>query len=259
MLNSQRENLNHFMKIRSINRRNFFKTCLSTAAAVAANPNLLAHSNTILHEYSPALLKDENNSPLTSSAIQDNNYLIFHYPYITTPCFLINLDSPVFHPQHLETEENHEYQWPGGVGPDNSIVAFSAICSHKLSYPTRSTSFIDYHQEEVTFVDNREKSVKQNQLIYCCSERSVYDPAKGAKVLGGPAPQPLAAIIIKHDPGKDFYYALGTLGGEQFNRFFNNFGFRIALENETDDIKDLVKDSTTAYTANRYTTYQIHC
>jgi len=40
-------------------------------------------------------------------------------------------------------------------------------------------------------------------VIHCCSEHSQYDPAEGARVVAGPAPQPLAAILLDHDPASD--------------------------------------------------------
>ena len=66
-----------------------------------------------------------------------------------------------------------------------------------MSYPTRSTSFINFRPEAVTYTNHNDETEKQKQLIYCCSERSVYDPARGAEVLGGPAPQPLTTIVIE--------------------------------------------------------------
>ncbi len=247
------------MKANPINRRIFFKTCLSTAAMVAANPNLLAQSNLAVKEYAPALLVNENEAPLTSKSLRSNNYYIFHYPFYTTPCFLINLDSPAPRTQYLKTEDRDTYQWPGGVGPDKTLVAFSAICAHKLSYATRTTSFINFRPEEISFVGSDQKTKKQHQLIYCCSERSVYDPAKGAKVLGGPAPQPLTAIIIKHDSCTDYYYATATLGAELFDQFFHKFGFRLTLDNRHKDIRQPVENSTMVYTAERYTSHPVRC
>lgn len=37
-----------------------------------------------------------------------------------------------------------------GVGPGASIVAFSAICAHRMSYPTRNVSFIDYRHKPMS-------------------------------------------------------------------------------------------------------------
>jgi hypothetical protein len=67
-------------------------------------------------------------------------------------------------------------------------------------------------------------------VIHCCSEHSQYDPAQGARVLAGPAPQPLAAILLEYDAAKDELAALGTLGGELFHEFFEKYAFRLQME-----------------------------
>jgi hypothetical protein len=92
-----------------------------------------------------------------------------------------------------------------------------------MSYPTKDISFISFRTE---------KSARNKfaSVIHCCSEHSQYDPAEGAKVLAGPAPQPLAAILLEHDAATDEIAAVGTLGGEMFNEFFGKFAFRLAIE-----------------------------
>jgi arsenite oxidase small subunit len=67
-------------------------------------------------------------------------------------------------------------------------------------------------------------------VIHCCSEHSQYDPAEGGRVLAGPAPQPLAAILLEHDEKLDELHAVGTLGGEMFNEFFAKYEFRLTME-----------------------------
>jgi len=49
-------------------------------------------------------------------------------------------------------------------------------------------------------------------------------------VLAGPAPQPLAAILLEHDAATDELYAVGTLGGELFNEFYDKYAFRLQTE-----------------------------
>ena len=49
-------------------------------------------------------------------------------------------------------------------------------------------------------------------------------------MLGGPAPQPLSAILLEHDKASDHLYAVGTLGGEMFDAFFAKYEFKLALE-----------------------------
>ncbi len=102
-------------------------------------------------------------------------------------------------------------------------MAYSAICAHQLAYPTREISFISYRAE-------KSPRNKLGNVIHCCAEHSQYDPADGARVLAGPAPQPLAAILLEHEPKSDDLYAIGTLGGELFNQFFAKYEVKLSLE-----------------------------
>jgi hypothetical protein len=49
-------------------------------------------------------------------------------------------------------------------------------------------------------------------------------------VLGGPAEQPLCAVLIEHDPKADTLTATGTLGGELFDDFFKKYDMKLSLE-----------------------------
>ena len=145
--------------------------------------------------------------------------------FAATPCFLLNLGRSVKAAQ-LKTLAGEAYEWKGGVGAGRSVVAYSAICAHRLSYPTKDISFISYRVE---------KSARNRigNVIHCCSEHSQYDPAAGARVVAGPAPQPLATILLEHDLQTDELHAVGTLGGEMFTEFFDRFGFKLELEHGT--------------------------
>jgi arsenite oxidase small subunit len=200
-------------------RRGFIKFCAASVAALGA-PEVGADARAQF--YAKARLVDEKGTPLRVSKIPVERNLIFHYPFAATPCFLLNLGKPV-KPAQLKTVSGDQYDWKGGVGPARSVVAFSAICAHKLSYPTRDMSFISYRTE---------KSARNRigNVIHCCSEHSQYDPAQGARVVAGPAPQPLAAILLEHDSRSDELHAIGTLGGVMFKEFFDKFGFKLQLE-----------------------------
>ena len=200
-------------------RRGFIKFCAASAAALGA-PEVGADARAQL--YPRARLVDEKGAPLRASAIPIDRNFIFHYPFAATPCFLLNLGRPV-KPAQLRTVAGERYEWSGGVGAARSVVAYSAICAHKLSYPTKDISFISYRTE---------KSARNRigNVIHCCSEHSQYDPAQGARVVAGPAPQPLAAILLEHDKNSDEIHAVGTLGGEMFKDFFEKFGFRLQME-----------------------------
>src|SRR3954469_6686624 len=205
-------------------RREFVSLCVATAAAAGAP----ASFSTLAGESQPrryerSRLVDEKGAPLLGKQIPRERNLIFHYPYATTPCFLLNLSHPAAAGAQLQTADKHAYAWHGGVGPERTLVAYSAICAHKLTYPTKDISFISYRPE-------KSARNKFGSVIHCCSEHSQYDPAEGARVVAGPAPQPLAAILLEWDAGTDQIHAVGTLGGELFNEFFDKYAFRLQLE-----------------------------
>jgi arsenite oxidase small subunit len=201
--------------------------------------------------YSRARLVDPAGRPLRAGALPENRNFIFHYPFAGTPCFLLNLGKPTKPSAQLKTADEQTYEWPGGVGAGHSIVAYSAICAHRLTYPTREISFISYRGE-------KSAASRFAQVIHCCSEHSQYDPAEGAKVLAGPAPQPLAAILLEHDPTSDGLFAVGTLGGELFNEFFSKYEFRLALD-YGGHAKTTVEGRSTVSELTEYCKQQVKC
>ena len=219
-------------------RRKFVKICASAVAGVSASPELLARGDREWRPYNRvALIDPKSNEPVSVSSLDVGETYLFHYPYISTPCFLIDLGEPITGQRNLKTRDGNRYRWPGGVGPKRSLVAFSAICSHKMSHPAPSVSFINYRHGKASFRNHDREIVEEQGVIYCCSEKSVYDPARGAQVLGGPASQPLAAIELEYDAENDNLYATGTIGGEMFNRYFESFGQRLILDHGRTDIQ----------------------
>jgi Rieske Fe-S protein len=202
-------------------RRDFVKFCAASAAASGAPALAAADARPTL--YGRVALVDASGAPLKAAAVPADRNLIFHYPFAATPCFLLNLGRPAKASARLVTADRRGYEWKGGVGPRRSIVAYSAICAHQLAYPTREISFISYRTE-------KSPRNRLGNVIHCCAEHSQYDPAEGARVLAGPAPQPLAAILLEHDAKTDELSAVGTLGGEMFNQFFTKYEIKLSLE-----------------------------
>lgn len=238
-------------------RRDFVRLCASTIALVGASPSLLAQTGALLHRYRRTPLVDERQRPITSTALEVGQSYLFHYPYISTPCFLVDLGRAA-NGTWLQTEDGRRYRWEGGVGPKRSVVAFSAICAHKLTHPARQVSFINYRHTAATFQDSNAKTAERAQVIYCCSEKSVYDATEGARVLGGPATQPLAAVLLEQDE-RGALYATGTTGGELFDRFFERFSSRLALEFRTNDVRRLVDGTATVTRVEDYCRNQVLC
>ncbi|HVZ43253.1 MAG TPA: (2Fe-2S)-binding protein [Ramlibacter sp.] len=204
-----------------MDRRSFIGTCTLGAACLAEGMPAFG-ADVRPRAYARVLLVDERGDVLRASRLKANLNYVFHYPYEATPVFLLNLGKAV-RPQSLSTREHEPYAWPGGVGPGQSVVAFSAICAHKLVYPTRDVSFISFRK------DRAQKGVQDN-LIHCCAEHSQYDPARGAEVLAGPATQPLCAVLLQHDAAADSLTAYATLGGELFEEFFRKYEAKLSID-----------------------------
>jgi arsenite oxidase small subunit len=170
--------------------------------------------------YARSLLVDTFGDPIRANALKPGETLLFNYPFVASPVFLIALDRAVGSAP-LRTEGGQAYASPAGVGPSQAIVAFSAICAHKLMYPTPQISFIGLR---------RGFEGEPAQVIHCCGDQSRYDPAQGARVIGGPAPQPLAAVLLEWDGKTDRLHAVGLQGGEMFPAFFEKYAFKLETE-----------------------------
>jgi len=243
-----------------MDRRGFVKLCASTAASVGTNPALLAKTGSApLKRYERVKLVKANGSDLDPASLVAGENYIFNYPYISTPCFLLNLGREIRQTQQLQTQAGESYLWPGGVGKRRSIVSFSAICAHKMTHPAKSVSFINYRPETVSFNNQQKQRVQRDGVIYCCSENSVYDPARGAQVLGGPARQPLCTILIEYIEQENALYAVGSYGGEMFEKFFERFSQRLQLEYGTTNVEARVSKAARVLPIAQFSRNQILC
>lgn len=211
-------------------RRKFIEICVAgatpcavQAATSATSTSPAAPTQLTSRQYNRVKLVDADGKAIRAKSLKPHHNYVFNYPYAATPCFLLNLDKALADKVNLKTATGGVYDWPGGVGAGKSIVAYSAICAHKLAYPTSQVSFISYRPQP-------SKVNARGQVISCCADKSVYDPFSGAKVVSGPAPQPLAAILLEHDAKTDALYAIGTIGSEKFNEFFEKYEFKLSME-----------------------------
>ena len=236
-------------------RRQFIRICAGscTAVSLGLGESALAAADAKPRHYSRAMLVDESGKPLRASALQPGENYVFHYPFEGTPCFLLNLGRPTVRDVTLKTGSGEAYRWPGGVGKQRAIVAYSAICSHQLTHPTRQISFISYREQSTA------SAISRPRMIHCCSEHSEFDPAAGAKVMGGPAPQPLCAILLEHREADDSLHATGTMGGEMFDTFFRKFEMRLSLEHGGNLARNTTGDTTRVSRLSAYCKQQVRC
>lgn len=194
--------------------------CLS-AACLSGNLTLAyGQSPLTVRKYSRTLLVDKYGRPFKSSQLTAGEPHVFNYPYETTPVFLLALPRAA-RSVELSNDKQQRYQSLSGIGPQQSIVAYSAICAHKLMYPTPQISFINIRKGQAD---------EPAHVVHCCGDNSRYDPTQGGKVISGPAPQPLAMIVLEWSAASDELHAVGTLGGEMFQAFFEKYEFRLSLD-----------------------------
>ena len=166
------------------------------------------------------MLVDKSGRPFRSAQLAAGEPHIFNYPFEATPVFLMALPREAT-PVDLSNDRQQRYQSLRGSGPRRNIVAYSAICAHKLMYPTPEISFINIRRGQADEPDH---------VVHCCGDNSRYDPTRGGKVISGPAPQPLAMIALEWNSTTDELHAVGTLGAEMFQAFFEKYNVRLALE-----------------------------
>ena len=140
-------------------RREFLKTG-GAAGAVTASATWAIHATA---------QEDDNRAGATLNYPQKaiaqlrelavNQPLNFTYPDTESPCVLIKIGAAV----------------PGGVGPDQDLVAYSALCTH-MGY------FVSYHAASRTF--------------RCPGHFSIFDPEKMGQQVCGQATEALPHIEL---------------------------------------------------------------
>jgi len=118
--------------------------------------------------------------------------IVFNYPLDNEPNLLLNLPSAV----------------PGGVGPNGSLVAFSAVCQHLGCIPP----FISYYPPGACNNYNSGRA-----FIHCVCHGSTYDPSTsapggGAAIVTGPAQSALPQVVLIWDQATDHVFAAGSVG-----------------------------------------------
>jgi len=111
--------------------------------------------------------------------------LVFYYPLTNTPNYLVKLGVAA----------------TGGIGPDNDIVAFSAICQHlgcQYGFLAPGGSPVCNPSYKAVI-----------PMGYCCCHGSQYDFVEGAKVIGGPAPRPVPMVMLQLDTATGDISAVG--------------------------------------------------
>lgn len=190
--------------------------------AVAIAPSLIAQrlyaeDGSLFQSFEKVQLKDaEGNSIKASALVVEENY-VFNYPYVGTPAIMVNLAVPAPKDIKLKAEDGTEYIYRGGAGANGTIVAYSAICPHQLTHPQPEMSMFQYVEEK-----GKTLAYDKGGVFVCSSHLSVFEPKQGGKVVGGPANEGLASIILEIDE-EDTIWAVAVLGPVKFQDYFDAF------------------------------------
>jgi len=141
----------------------------------------------LLYSDGTPVLASSYRYPPTSTAL-----IVFNYPLDNEPNILLNLPTPA----------------PGGIGPSNSLVAFSAVCQHLGCAPP----FISYYPPGACGKFNGGAA-----FIHCVCHGSSYNPAVsapggGASIVTGPTQSALPQVVLLWDQASDAVFAAGMVG-----------------------------------------------
>ncbi len=222
-------------------RRNFLRLSATSAMAVAIAPSLItqklyAEDGSLFQTFEKVQLKDAEGNPLKSKALVAEENYVFMYPYAGTPAIMVDLPEPTQKDIKLKAEDGTEYVYKGGAGAKGTLVAFSAICAHQLTHPTAAMTMFQY-------VPTTGKTLAYDKpgVFVCSSHLAAYDPKQGGKVVGGPANQGLASIILEID-AEDNIWAVAVLGPVKFQDFFDAFKQELKKVYGRKGAKKLTKD-----------------
>ncbi len=233
-------------------RRNFLRLSATSAMAVAIAPSLItqklyAEDGSLFKTYEKVQLKDADGNPLKASSLVEEENYVFMYPHAATPAIMVNLKEAASKDIKLKAEDGTEYIYRGGVGAKGTIVAYSAICAHQMTRPTKEMAMFQY-------VPSTGKTLAYETagVFVCSSHLAAYDAKEGGKVLGGPATQGLASIILEID-ADDNIWAVAVLGPDKFEEFFDAFKQELKAEHGRRGAKKLIKDEAKVQTLKNFT------
>ncbi len=232
-------------------RRNFLKLSGTSAAAIAIAPSLItkrlyAEDGSLFQTFEKVQLNDAEGNPLKASKLVKEENYVFMYPHAATPAILVDLPEPTGKDIKLKAEDGTEYIFKGGAGEKGTVVAFSAICAHQLTHPQKAMSMFQYVP-----TTGKTLAYEKPGVFVCSSHLAAYDPKQGGKVVGGPANQGLAQIVLEIDK-EDNIWAVAVLGPDKFQEFFDAFKSEHKAEFGRRGAKKLVKTEAKVQTLKNF-------
>ncbi|HAJ37967.1 MAG TPA: arsenate reductase (azurin) small subunit [Chloroflexi bacterium] len=165
------------MHKQTVSRRGFLKLGGATAATVglvAVTPQMAAAQEEVAAPNVALPYPDVDLTDL-ATAVTSEAPQYFSYPDDSSPCIMLKLGKPA----------------PGGVGPDQDIVAYSVMCTHQgcpLNYDA------------------------QTGTLKCPCHYSIFDAELGGKMVIGSATVPVPQVELEYDEATGAVRATGLTG-----------------------------------------------
>jgi arsenite oxidase small subunit len=164
-----------------VSRREFLKVTGGVAAGAAALPTNAEAAATA--DPGSTVLPYKAKPVGKAGGLTANQPVSFTFPDASSPCALVKMGNPV----------------PGGVGPNQDIVAYSIMCTH-MGCPVA--------------YDPAQKVFK------CPCHFSMFDAEKGGQMICGQATENLPRVVLRYNAKDDAVTAVaidGLLYGRQSN------------------------------------------
>jgi len=164
-----------------VSRREFLKFSGGVAAGAAALPATAEAAPST--DAGSTVLPYKAKPVGKAAALGTNQAVSFTFPDASSPCALVKMGSAV----------------PGGVGPNQDIVAYSTMCTH-MGCP------VAYDPAQ--------------KIFKCPCHFSMFDAEKGGQMICGQATENLPRVVLKYDTADDTVTAVaidGLLYGRQSN------------------------------------------
>lgn len=171
------------MKSSPISRRNFLKSGTSAAVVSTVGVGLNSRTAHAASEGTTTALDYPANDVGLAADMPVNEPVNFNYPDARSPCMAIKMGAAV----------------PGGVGPEQDIVAYSILCTH-MGCPVAYDS--------------------DDRVFKCNCHYSMFDAEKAGQMVSGQATEDLPRVLLKYNADSDTVTAVGVDGliyGRQAN------------------------------------------
>jgi len=171
------------MKSAPISRRAFLKSGTSAAVVGTVGVGLSSTSAHAATAGTGTTLDYPANDISLAADLLVNEPMSFSYPDARSPCMAIKMGSAV----------------PGGVGPEQDIVAYSILCTH-MGCP------VAYDGDD--------------RVFKCNCHYSMFDAEKGGQMVTGQATEDLPRVLLEYNADSDTVRAVGIDGliyGRQAN------------------------------------------